>query len=120
MGRHCRGGRAMADFMLSAGAFVLLMVAVGYSEEARGAAQPVILPRGGPGQNDVTSPAFLAWHRERAAGVALDATLATLAAAANHSDSTALAAALRGGGAIGRELEALAGRFRDRVYDSAG
>ena len=33
---------------------LLMMVVVGYAEEARVAAQPVIFPRGGPGQNDVT------------------------------------------------------------------
>ncbi|HEV8648396.1 MAG TPA: aromatic amino acid lyase [Actinomycetes bacterium] len=63
---------------------LLMMVAVGYAEEARGAAQPLVLPRGGPGQNDVASPAFLAWSRERAAAECCVAVLALLAAGACH------------------------------------
>jgi histidine ammonia-lyase len=62
---------------------LLPMVTVGYSEDARLAAQPVILPRGGPGQNDVASPAFLAWEHEQSAAHALEATLAILTAAAS-------------------------------------
>jgi histidine ammonia-lyase len=114
---------------------LLLMVAVGYSEEARAAAQSVVLPRGGPGQNDVTSPSFLAAAHERSAGNALCAALAVLAAAACrrldksppsgsplaavHEDCRAVTAALSDGKAVGRELEALAGRFRERVVASA-
>lgn len=63
---------------------LLLMVAVGYSEEARAAAQPVLLPRAGPGQNDVSAPAFLAWSRQETAAASLEAALAILAAAATH------------------------------------
>ncbi len=63
---------------------LLLMVAVGYSEEARAAAQPPLLPRAGPGQNDVTAPSFLAWSREQTAAASLDAALALVAAAAGH------------------------------------
>src|SRR6266487_3796745 len=63
---------------------LLLMVAVGYSEEARAAAQPLLLPRAGPGQNDVTAPSFLAWSREQSAAASLDAALALVAAAAGH------------------------------------
>jgi len=59
------------------------MIAVGHSEDARSAAQPVILPRGGPGQNDVASPAFLAWEREQRAAEALESALAVLATAAS-------------------------------------
>jgi len=36
MRRRCRGGCAMADFLQSAGAFVVLMVAVGLVRVARG------------------------------------------------------------------------------------
>jgi histidine ammonia-lyase len=106
---------------------LLSMVAVGYSEDARVAAQPALLPRGGPGQNDVTSPAFLAWRSERAAADAADASLATLAAAAARlvgderprrldavadaaSETTEAMAAAR---AFGAELGRLAGRFRE-------
>jgi histidine ammonia-lyase len=63
---------------------LLMMTAVGYAEDARVAAQPVVLPRGGPGQNDVTSTAFMAWSREQAAAAAATASLAVLAAAAGH------------------------------------
>jgi histidine ammonia-lyase len=64
---------------------LLMMVAVGYSEDARAAAQPPVLPRSGPGQNDVASPSFLAWSREQSAARSLEASLAVLAAAAAHS-----------------------------------
>jgi histidine ammonia-lyase len=57
---------------------LLLMVAAGYGEEASAAAQPTLLFRSGPGQNDVGSPSFLAWQRSEAAGAALDACLAIL------------------------------------------
>jgi histidine ammonia-lyase len=57
---------------------LLLMVAAGYCEEAAAAAQPTLLFRSGPGQNDVGSPSFLAWQRSEAAGAALDACLAIL------------------------------------------
>ena len=109
---------------------LLQMVAVGYAEEARGAAAPVILPRGGPGQNDVTAPALLAWSREQTAGAALEATLATLAVAACVllpsgagkeavravvSETSAAVASLHDGRAIGGHLEDLARVFRQRV-----
>ncbi len=110
---------------------LLMMVAVGYSEEARAAAQPVLLPRGGPGQNDVTSSSFLAWSRERTAGGCLEAALAVLAAAAArrlgerepppllatvHQRSQTAAAALVDGQAVGRELGDLARRFNEDVF----
>jgi histidine ammonia-lyase len=91
--RHVERHAYVSDDRTDAGELVrlLLMLAVGYAEDARTAAQPVVLPRGGPGQNDVVSPAFLAWERERAAGVALEAALAALAAAASFRvDATAL------------------------------
>jgi histidine ammonia-lyase len=62
----------------------LLMVAAGIAEEARAAAAPVVLPRSGPGQNDVTAPSLLAWRRERAAADCLAAALAVLAVAASQ------------------------------------
>ena len=109
---------------------LLMMVAVGYSEEARAAAQTVVLPRGGPGQNDVTSSSFLAASQERSAGNSLSAVLAVLAAAACrrlgertphsrlaavHEDCRPAVAALGNGRAVGPELEGLAGRFRERL-----
>ncbi len=41
----------------------LQMVANGYAEEARAAAVPSLLPLAGYGQNDASSPVFLAWNR---------------------------------------------------------
>lgn len=64
---------------------VLLMVIVGYAEEARYAAQPSVLPRGGYPQNDVVAPSFLAWHKESVAGSCLEASLAILAAIASQA-----------------------------------
>ncbi|MGH3004506.1 MAG: aromatic amino acid lyase [Gaiellaceae bacterium] len=63
----------------------LIMVEVGWAEEARHAAQRTLLPRGGFGQNDVGAPSFLAWGRERAAGAALDAALAVLSVTASQA-----------------------------------
>jgi HAMP domain-containing protein len=56
------------------------MLAVGFAEEAEAHAQRTALPPAGPGQNDVTSPAFLAWEREEATAGALTSCLALLAA----------------------------------------
>jgi histidine ammonia-lyase len=63
---------------------LLLMVTTGWSEEAASAAQPALLPRSGPGQNDVGAPAFLAWQRNQVAGRALDSCLALLLATATQ------------------------------------
>ena len=63
---------------------LLLMVTTGWAEEAVAAAQPPILPRSGPGQNDAGAPAFLAWRRNAAAGAALDSCLALLLATATQ------------------------------------
>jgi histidine ammonia-lyase len=57
---------------------LLLMVTAGWVEEAVAAAQPPLMPRSGPGQNDAGAPSFLAWRRNAAAGAALDACLALL------------------------------------------
>ena len=115
-----------ADLLLE----LLMMVAVGYSEEARAAAQPPIVPRGGPGQNDIAAPAFLAWAREQRAGRCLDACLTVLAAAACHflardvqpalrplrDACTPIVATLRAGRAFGDELERLLARLREPEY----
>jgi histidine ammonia-lyase len=110
---------------------LLMMVAVGYSEEARAAAQPVVVSRAGPGQNDVTSPSFLAWARERAAAESLVAVLAVLAAAAGlelrgrslshglervQEDSRAAADAVASGRAAGPALGALAAAYGRLVF----
>ena len=109
---------------------LLLMVAVGYSEEARAAAQaPPILARGGPSQNDVASLAFLAWAREQEAARCLEACLAILAAAACHvlerdvtpdlrpvrAACAPIVATIRVGDAFGSELDRLLAWMRERL-----
>ena len=61
-----------------------LMVTTGWAEEAVAAAQPPIMPRSGPGQNDAGAPSFLAWRRNAAAGAALESCLALLLATATQ------------------------------------
>jgi hypothetical protein len=60
------------------------MVITGWGEEAAAAAQPPLMPRSGPGQNDAGAPSFLAWRRNAAAGAALEACLALLLAVASQ------------------------------------
>ncbi len=58
------------------------MALSGYVEQAKSAAQTTFIPgsdMGGAGQDDVGTPAFLAFTREAAAGRCLDASLAMLA-----------------------------------------
>ena len=60
----------------------LPMAQTGYEEEARLYAQATLLPgseSGGFGQNDVSSPVFLAWTKQDRAGQCLDLALASLA-----------------------------------------
>lgn len=66
----------------------LPMALVGYYEQARHAAQRTFTPAsesGGFGQNDVAPPTFLAWAKERDAGQAFVAALATLAVVASQA-----------------------------------
>jgi histidine ammonia-lyase len=63
----------------------LHMVAAGYAEEARTLAQTTVLGLGGFGQNDLPSPAFLAWGKAHAVGTCLDRVLAVLAALASQA-----------------------------------
>ena len=63
----------------------LHMTAAGYAEEARTLAQTTVLGLGGFGQNDLPSPAFLAWGKATAAGVCLERVLAVLAALASQA-----------------------------------
>jgi histidine ammonia-lyase len=58
----------------------LHMVAAGYAAEARSLAQTTVLGLGGFGQNDLPSPAFLAWGKADAVGTCLERLLAVLAA----------------------------------------
>ncbi len=64
---------------------ILLMVVVGYAEEAKQAAQTTVLPRGGFDQNDVVAPAFLAWEKERTAAARFVDCLAVLSALASQA-----------------------------------
>ena len=64
------------------------MVAVGYGEAARHAAQRTFLPgpeSGGYAQNDVASNAIPAWNKHEAAGSAFDACLAIVGAIASQA-----------------------------------
>jgi len=64
------------------------MTQVGIGEAARQAASSTFLPpseSGGFGQNDVASPTFFAWIKQRDAGAALDASLGILAATASQA-----------------------------------
>jgi histidine ammonia-lyase len=64
---------------------IVQMAASGYAEEARGACVPTLLGLGGWGQNDVPSPAFIAYNRfDRVQGFVLG-SLACLAAVAGQS-----------------------------------
>ena len=63
----------------------LHMTAAGYAEEARTLAQTTVLGLGGFGQNDLPSPAFLAWGKATATGVCLERVLAVLAALASQA-----------------------------------
>ncbi len=64
------------------------MTMAGYVEQARAAAQTSFIPAsdtGGAGQDDVGTPAFLAYAREAEAGRCLDASLAMLAMIASQA-----------------------------------
>ena len=108
-----------------------MMVAVGYSEEARAAAQPVVMPRGGPGQNDVGIPVVsrVVAGARRGRLSRLDAGGAGGAAcrciagrellpnlSTVQAESRPVVAALDEGRAFGHELGALAERFREHVF----
>ncbi|MBM3599698.1 MAG: histidine ammonia-lyase [Alphaproteobacteria bacterium] len=64
------------------------MALVGWGEQARHAAQRTFLPgpeSGGFAQNDVASPTFHAWRKERDAATALEACLSVLAIVASQA-----------------------------------
>jgi len=63
------------------------MAANAYIELAKGAAQRTFIPANdsGAGQDDVATPAFLAWSKEVRAGRCLDASLAMLALVASQA-----------------------------------
>ncbi len=61
------------------------MAGAGYAEEARTTAQTTVLGLGGFGQNDLPSPAFLAWGKADAVGTCLERVLAVLAAVASQA-----------------------------------
>jgi histidine ammonia-lyase len=111
---------------------LLTMVANAHVEDARRAAGHTSSGIGSPGQNDVISPAFLAWDAQERAGAACEAVLAVLAVSAVQtltSDGREVAAASRPlfdevleafpvsvlGGSFGPQLEDVAHRFSERV-----
>jgi histidine ammonia-lyase len=64
------------------------MAANGYIEQAKGAAQRTFIPgsdSSAAGQDDVATPAFLAWAKEARAARCLDASLAMLAVVASQA-----------------------------------
>jgi histidine ammonia-lyase len=64
------------------------MAMSGYLEQGKSAAQTTFIPgsdTGGSGQDDVGTPAFLAWSKEAKAGQYLDASLAMLAVLASQA-----------------------------------
>jgi histidine ammonia-lyase len=95
-----------------------LMVITGWGEEAAAAAQPPLLPRSGPGQNDAGAPSFLAWRRNAAAGAALEACLALVFAAAGQ---IMLADGIRPAPALGARLARVAeiSPVAKRPYDAS-
>ncbi len=115
---------------------VLPMAIVNYEEEMRMLAQPTLLPgseSGGFGQDDVSSPVFLAWSKIDRAGLLLDQTLATLAPIARRAlevTNRPVPAALQNLAAetarhfpdgqekqpYGQDIAALADAFRARIY----
>ena len=108
----------------------------GYVEQAKSAAQTTFIPStdtGGCGQDDVGTPAFLAFTKEAAAGRCLDAALAMLsvvAAQALHITGRQAPRPLRGfveqvravvrpvveDRVLGPELQQLAQTFTDEVF----
>ncbi len=117
----------------------LAFASVGYVEQARHAASPSLLPAmesGGYGQNDVATPVFLAWRKEAEAARCLEAVLAILAAVCSQAfavsdrkappalsnlmaETRTLVPILLQQRAMGAEVEALAQRFRSRVFAGA-
>jgi histidine ammonia-lyase len=108
------------------------MVANAFVDEARRMAGHTPTGIGSPGQNDVISPAFLAWDAQERAGLACDRTLAVLAACATHTllshgrepapearwlvDEVLAAFPVSAlGGSYGRQLEEIARRFSERT-----
>jgi histidine ammonia-lyase len=111
------------------------MVANAFVADARKAAGHTPSGIGSPGQNDVVSPAFLAWDAQDRAGAGCDGVLAILAACAAQTlvgDGREPAPASRAlldevlelfpvsalGSSFGPQLEALTARFSERVHGS--
>jgi histidine ammonia-lyase len=90
----------------------LHMIAVGYAEEADEHGRRTSLPVGGPGQNDVASPSFLAWRSQEGAAECLVGSLAVLAALASLVLD-------RAGGHASPALEPLLGRVREHAPPAA-
>ncbi len=115
------------------------MVQVGYSEEAKRAAQRTFLPSsegGGFGQNDTAPPTFIAWRGQEHAAYCLEAALASLAAVASQAlyvtkreappPLRALLADVRSSmppvvesRAVAPDMETLVAALRAKIYDGA-
>jgi histidine ammonia-lyase len=154
-GRLCASllnGRASGfpDFLLSGrevgesdghGALGYLPMAIaGFVEEARALAQRSFIPAMDGsvfGQDDVASPAFLAWPKEAKAGITLDRALAVLAVTASQAlhlnkrenlspplrallrDIRAAVPVVAADRVLASELQSLAERFTRRILEPA-
>jgi histidine ammonia-lyase len=109
------------------------MIAAGHAEAARRAAGHTPLANASPGQNDLVSPAFLAWDAQARAGEACDAVLTVVAGCSAHvlaGDGGTVAPSLRPlldeilecfppsalGISFGPHMAALAERFATRIH----
>ncbi|MEQ8653593.1 MAG: aromatic amino acid lyase [Kiloniellales bacterium] len=114
----------------------LAFTSAGFVEQARQVASPSLLPAmesGGYGQNDVPTPVFLAWRKEAEAAQAFEAVLAILAAICSQAfaatdrdpppaladlldETRTLFPPIEDPRALSADAEALAERFRSRVF----
>lgn len=114
----------------------LAFATAGFAEQARSAAQRTFLPgmeSGGYGQNDVPVPYFTSWRKESEAGQCFEAVLALLAGTCSQAfyvtdreppkalrplleEVRSLLPPVDGPRVLGFEAEALAQRFRERVF----
>lgn len=110
--------------------------AAAFAEDARSACQPSLLPGsegGGFGQNDVASPVFFAWRRQRDAAEACESAMACLASVASQAffvtdrrappaladlleDIRNCVPPLETSRRLGPEVESLAIRFADFIF----
>jgi histidine ammonia-lyase len=115
--------------------FYLSFIQLGLGEEVRRAAARTFLPpsSGGFAQSDVAAPSFLAWNQLDAVTPAFDASMAILAAIGSQAlavtdrppppplaefveEVRGIFPPVREPRALGAEVDALAQRFRERIY----